>query len=75
MPDFIGKLNKEVIFTDKKSIFLKNLNKIHFVEKKLKNKFFWKWPKLNLSLGILLFCSYNFGKSQAHVSYELVSYK
>ena len=40
MPDFIGKLNKEVIFTDKKSIFLKNLNKIHFLDNKTKKMFF-----------------------------------
>ena len=38
MPDFIGKLEKEVIFNDKKLIFLKNLNTIHVLNKKLKKK-------------------------------------
>ena len=36
MPDFIGKLRKEVIFKDKQPIFLKNLNNIHFFDRKLK---------------------------------------
>ena len=40
MPDFIGILEKEVIFNDKKLIFLKNLNTIHVLNKKLKKKFF-----------------------------------
>ena len=35
MPDFIDKLKTEIIFKDKKHIFLKNLNKIHFLDKKL----------------------------------------
>ena len=39
MSDFIGKLRKEIIFKDKKPILLKNLNEIHFVDKKLKKKF------------------------------------
>ena len=32
MPDFIGKLIKEVISKDKKTIFLKNLSTIHFLD-------------------------------------------
>ena len=36
MPDFIGKLKVEIIFRDKKPIFLKNLNTIQFLDKKLK---------------------------------------
>ena len=40
MPDFIGKLKKEVIFEDKKPIFLKNLNTINVLNKKLKKSSF-----------------------------------
>ena len=40
MPNFKGKLEKEVIFDDKRRIFLKNLNTIHVLNKKLKKSSF-----------------------------------
>ena len=54
MPDFIGKLEKEVIFNDKKLIFLKNLNTIQVLNKKLKKKVLLKTAKTKSQPGLFL---------------------
>ena len=54
MPDFTGKLGKEVIFDNKKPIFLKNLNTIHVLNKKLKKKVLLKIAKTKSQPGLFL---------------------
>ena len=54
MPDFIGILEKEVIFNDKKLIFLKNLNTIQVLNKKLKKKVLLKTAKTKSQPGLFL---------------------
>ena len=51
MPDFIGKLGKEVIFNNKKPIFLKNLNIVHVLNKKLKKEVLLKMAKTKSQAG------------------------
>ena len=63
MPDFIGKLKKDVISNDKKPRFLKNLKKIYSLDKKLnktKKIFFLKIAKTESQPGhsLILFLKF-----------------
>ena len=54
MPDFIGILEKEVIFNDRKLIFLKILNTIHVLDKKVEKKILLKMAKTKSQPGLFL---------------------